>query len=202
MSSAIFLEEPPGISHVALMSIQWSGTGFCLMVIAVRLAIRWKIFSRLKIDDYFAVVGALLNLASSILWTIIGNSFYGILDGSDESMTSQRALGEVGLILRGHLIGAALMWSCLWSIKLSFMAFFHGLGSRIKSQRILWWSILVFVVISYVICISVLDYQCIASKGSEISKNCPSSHVAGREYAGTRVTTSLDIATDVASKLP
>ena len=52
-----------------------------------------------------------------------------------------------------------LFYSCLWSIKLSFLLFFRRLGSRTKGKT-WWWCILVITVLSWIVCVADFSYPC------------------------------------------
>ncbi|KAI1770227.1 hypothetical protein F4818DRAFT_446521 [Hypoxylon cercidicola] len=166
----IGLTGPPGVSHLTLLGIQWSGTGFSILVVTARLAVRLKIFRKLQIDDYFIIAATILNIAWCITCTVIGRDLYAFVDSSRTPTSSQEDLFKHSTrSLRGNLINYIIMWSCLWAIKFSFMAFFYGLGNRIKSQRILWWGVLAMIVASYAVSIGLLDYQCLGSPASDFS---------------------------------
>lgn len=128
-------------------------------------------------------------------------------------------LDQFATALHGNLASYICSWSCLWSVKLSFVVFFHGLGRQIKAQQILWWSVLRFIVATYLVCISILDYGCLTSRGLDILgryypvyplfgrlianeplEKCTSQEVIDYEYANIRVTTTFDIVSDVLSK--
>lgn len=128
-------------------------------------------------------------------------------------------LDRFAAALHGNLASYICSWSCLWSIKLSFMVFFHGLGRQIRSQQILWWGVLCFIAATYIICISLFDYGCLTSRGLDILgrypahpllygphakeplENCSGQDVIDYEYPNTRISTTFDIVTDVLSKL-
>ncbi|KAI1373951.1 hypothetical protein F4677DRAFT_427726 [Hypoxylon crocopeplum] len=200
---AIALAKGPGISHRTLLGILWSGAAFSILIVGARLAIRLKLLSHLKVDDYLVIFAMLCNLGTAIIWSVLGSNLYLTLDsisqddGLSDPMNLMNLLDKTGTALHANLASFILMWTCLWSIKLSFMAFFYGLGNRIKSQRILWWAVLAFVAASYLVCIGVLDYQCMTSNGFGIITTCFSQHILDREYAGTRVAAVLDIITDI-----
>jgi hypothetical protein len=91
-------------------------------------------------------------------------------------------------------------WTSVWLVKLAFMVFFHGLGRQIRFQRILWWSVLVFLGASYMITISLMDYRCLTSVGIDTVTKCRTQEVIDFQYRTTRVQTTLDIVTDTLSE--
>ncbi|KAI1762362.1 hypothetical protein GGR53DRAFT_502037 [Hypoxylon sp. FL1150] len=71
-------------------------------------------------------------MASTITWTVLRNDLYLTLD-SGSAKDLMPLLEKVGSTLLDNLASYIYSWSCLWSIKLSFMAFFHGLGRQIRA---------------------------------------------------------------------
>lgn len=54
----------------------------------------------------------------------------------------------------------------LWSVKLSFLVFFKRLGQNVRNQQIVWWTVLLITIGSYLACLSIIDYRCLASSFS------------------------------------
>ncbi|KAI0975055.1 hypothetical protein F4678DRAFT_485979 [Xylaria arbuscula] len=189
----------PSISNVGLLGVLWSGTSFSIIVVTIRFIVRYKLFGRLKADDFFVLAAVTFCLGSTITWTLCSKDLYLALPGERESFTINPAeyIEKVATGLNANLASYILSYSALWSIKFSFMAFFKPLGEQLRSQRILWWTSLVFIFAGYVICIGLLDYRCLTSNGFTVLANCTSKKVADYSYAGIRVTTSLDIFSDV-----
>ncbi|KAI0165169.1 hypothetical protein GGR52DRAFT_97695 [Hypoxylon sp. FL1284] len=194
----------PTITHSTLLGFQWSGTGFSILVVAARLAIRLKTFRRLQIDDYLITTGAILNIAWCVLWTIIGNDLYASSHSDPAPTSSQHGANnshnkesQHRMLANYILASYIVMWSCLWAVKSSFMAFFYGLRNRVRSQRILWWIVLVLIVASYIACIAMLNYQCQGNKASDSAKYCLSRGVLDQERRWSILKTTMDIVTDV-----
>lgn len=147
-------------------AFMWAGTGISLLTLAARLLIRWKLLSKFKADDWLAMAAVAIFLVSTITYTAITPPKYVILG-------SLGRLGEdIGdmteALAHSQLIVYICTWSCLWTIKLSFLAFFHGLGQQLRFQRILWWSTLALTLATYPVCIGLLDYKCLAASGETL----------------------------------
>lgn len=54
-----------------------------------------------------------------------------------------------------------LYYACLYTVKLSFLLFFRGLGRKIKRQRLIWWFALLFMIASYAVSFSLVDFTCL-----------------------------------------
>ena len=153
-------------------AVLWTGTILALLVTISRLAIRLRIFKRLKADDYLVISAFLFFLSTTIIWQNLADDLYFSLALETSVPVDLSDLDEifrrVQSFLRATLANYLLSYSCLWAIKLSFMAFFRTLGRKIKTQQIIWWSVLIFVFISYIICVATLDYRCFTSSGLDI----------------------------------
>ncbi|KAI1493659.1 hypothetical protein F5X96DRAFT_620776 [Biscogniauxia mediterranea] len=186
--------QAPSVSQPTLIGVLWSGTAFSIIVVSARLVIRLKLFGRLKIDDYLVLWALAFNLTSTLIWTVLSRDLYITLVTEEADWAS--LLNVIAEALHGNLASYICSWSCLWSIKLSFMAFFHGLGRQIRSQQILWWCVLVFIVATYAVCVGMFDYTCLTSAGQDVLANCNTQRNLDYEYANTRVSTTFDIVTD------
>lgn len=160
----------------------WTGSAISLLALAARLLIRWKLLHKLKADDWLAIAAMALSLASAITYTFTSHWAYYVDRRMEFDDADLRELWRrINLLSRTHLVGYVLAWTCLWTVKLSFLAFFRGLGQQIRFQRILWWCILVLTLVTYAISIGLLNYNCMASinnrKGYSAGKLSPLSRV-------------------------
>ncbi|KAI1736964.1 hypothetical protein F4680DRAFT_235602 [Xylaria scruposa] len=187
---------PPSITRSSLLGTLWFGAAFTTISVTARLIIRRAILKRLQVEDYLVIVAVCLHVSSAILWTILGDNLYLTLDSVKNILDIQTFLDRSGLSLHANLANYVIVWTGLWCVKLSFMAFFYGLGRHIKAQRYLWTSVLIFIVASYFVCIGVLDYRCLSSTGLNIISVCASQKTTDYEYTGARITAVLDIVTD------
>ncbi|CAG9988257.1 unnamed protein product [Clonostachys byssicola] len=189
---------PPVVSQGVLLGILWTGSCISILTVISRLAIRWRVLAKFKADDYLVIAGLLFSLASTLIWTVLIGDLYALLNAGATLGTGDFStlFSRAGKALHGNLASYICSWSCLWSIKLAFIAFFYELGRQIRFQQILWWSILVFVISTYIVCIGILDYGCLTSVGFNIMAKCMTAEVVEYEYSNTRITTAFDIVTD------
>lgn len=197
-SGPVVSVQAPAVPYETLMGILWSGTALSWVVLLFRLGFRLKIFGRLKLDDYFVIGAAMLYLASTLTWTVLAKMLYLTLDNVANPNLEQLLdlMHKAATALHGNLASYLCTWTCLYLIKLSFMAFFRGLGRQIRSQQILWWCVLVFIGASYATTIGLMDYKCLTSVGVDMIENCRTQKVIDFEFVTTRVQTTLDIVTD------
>jgi hypothetical protein len=51
--------------------------------------------------------------------------------------------------LRCQFASTVLFWTCLWSVKASFLAFFFQLTKRLTQARRAWWSVTTITVLAF-----------------------------------------------------
>lgn len=156
----------------------WATVGVSLVFLVARLGIRLKIAGNLAADDVFVLIAWVISLANSCLWTVIYEDMYRTINISVNLShgiwPSDINLDVMRTFLRGQLAQYILGYSALWAVKLAFMFYFHNLGSRIRSQTVVWWLAMVFIVLSWGTVIGSLEYKCLTSSGmSIISKYHP-----------------------------
>lgn len=132
-----------------------------LCFLLFRLYVRIKSFRRLYSDDYVIIAAWGMLLATAILWqTVIHDLYeqYAVASGRT-AFPSDFVAGETHLM---HTLAPLLVlfYTCLWAVKLSLLLFFQRLGSKVKGQRIWWWSILVITVLSGAACIGNVHWSC------------------------------------------
>jgi len=52
------------------------------------------------------------------------------------------------------------------------MVFFNGLGRNLRAQRVLWWSVLGFIIVSYIVSVAMFDYSCMTADWAHILGTC------------------------------
>jgi hypothetical protein len=93
----------------------------------------------------------------------------------------------------------ALFYTCLWSIKISFLVFFRRIGStKLRGSKIYWRVVLAFTILSYGAVWATNPYGCFIEKGvfacatdPEVNKFLPTAF---------SIACTLDIVSDVLSK--
>lgn len=151
--------------------VYWAGTILTLLFILARLYIRRKVIGHFKADDYLVVASWALYLATTITWTVLGNILYVTLDSGNAGSfyTAVTAyLKQYAHALNANLGTYYCTWTSLYIIKLSFMVFFRGLGNNLRAQKILWWSVLGFIIVSYAVSVGMFDYNCLTSDWEHI----------------------------------
>lgn len=100
-------------------------------------------------------------LGTAILWQIEAPTLYEqYAVGSGQRPPSQEFIDRDIAFLRTIVPFTILFYSCLWSIKLSFLLFFRRLGSKVIGHNIWWWCVLVVTILTWVACVADIHYKC------------------------------------------
>ena len=143
--------------------VAWGGVALAWMFFIFRIAARIKVFRRIYADDVMVLIACLFLLTNTLIWqTSKGDLYLTIAVASGQLYppppdTAERAQ----TYLQRSVAVIALFYSGLWAIKLSFMLFFRRLGHNVSNQKVLWWTILFFVVATWLACLGTIQYHCL-----------------------------------------
>ena len=62
--------------------------------------------------------------------------------------------------LKFQFAASMIFWTCVWSVKASFLAFFKRLTTNVKGHYAAWWVILVITVLAYIGCVITYPVSC------------------------------------------
>ncbi len=208
----------------------WGGVGLAFVFVLCRLYIRLAVFRRLFADDALVCAAWLMTLANAVIWQhASGDMYLTLLISSGVShVIPPDFLARMGVFLHALFASYLLFISTLWSIKLSFLVFFRKLGWHLRFQNILWWSVLVFTVVSYFASVALINFKCMLARekvrmgeaplvyqpfsnvGDVVANTqgtcpffpdrCSSRSTGNFQYFSFRFATALDVVTDVFSK--
>lgn len=129
-----------------------------------RLCVKFRSFRRFYSDDFLVIAAWAMMLANSILWQIYRPAlyeFYAIQSGK-KPFTSG-FVDRYMPFLHNIVSFTVLFYTCIWTVKLSFLLFFRRLGSRVRGHTIWWWCVLVITVLTWVACVADIQYKCVLS---------------------------------------
>lgn len=139
-----------------------------------RLSVRLHTFGNVQLDDYLVVAAWFMLLAAAVVWQYKIHFVYELFDVLTGHTPSASFLSDYKSFMPNIITWNVLFYSCLWSIKFSFMVFFRRLGSKLRTHVIWWWVVLSLAVIGYIGCVADIDWDCslksvayITSKNSE-----------------------------------
>ncbi|KAI8623585.1 hypothetical protein F5Y19DRAFT_481500 [Xylariaceae sp. FL1651] len=168
----------PGVSYHAFLGVIWALTALTTVFLALRLQSRYRGPRRLFWDDGFAIFAWSLALATAILWQVeASNMYYSLNVAAGLVLPGSASEIETRLLRYVHSEFAALLlyYSTICTIKLSYLFFFHRLGSNIDRFNRMWWPILLFVLATYFIMLGTYPYACSTTTSiAYISTQCDS----------------------------
>ncbi|PLB53707.1 hypothetical protein P170DRAFT_469201 [Aspergillus steynii IBT 23096] len=191
----------PEISETTFLAVLWISVGTSFLFLATRLVARWKIAPQKRADDAFLLLAWLFFLGNVGLWTAFYRYLFIILQFSKGNLLSIPLTidwHQIQRDLRAQLAGYFLTYCSLWSAKFSFLFFFRKLGERYRLQKIIWWSVCGLLILTFAGCIGTLNFRCELSEIDQMIQNCASAESIRLGRVTVKVSTSLDIVTDVA----
>ncbi|KAI4225319.1 MAG: hypothetical protein L6R36_003984 [Xanthoria steineri] len=151
----------PTIPHPVFLGLLWSGTGLSLSFVIFRLIVKIRSYKKVYSDDYLVVAAWILLLGSAVLWQFISPNLYDLFAvTSGEKPLTPDFISENADFLRSITPFSLLFYSCLWTVKLSFLLFFRRLGLNVKGQKIWWWCVLTITVLTWIATVADHDYKC------------------------------------------
>ncbi|GAB1191850.1 hypothetical protein APSETT444_001033 [Aspergillus pseudonomiae] len=154
------------IDEVTFVTILWVCLTISFFFVIVRLALQYRINRKWHTSDFMILVAWLLSLGNAIAWSSMYKQMYQVISLSKSSTTIDFSKVPPNIAwmqkryLNGQLSAYLLSFTGLWLIKLSFVFFFRQLGNRYRTQKILWWVVLVLVIACYGGTLGCLDYKC------------------------------------------
>ncbi len=142
--------------------IMWGGTALSLCFLIFRMFVRLRYFKKVYADDFFVLAAWLMLLTSSIIWQMQQTPlYYSFKLSAGQMQATANVLAAEQSFFHANLAVLILFLSCLWSVKISVLVFFRRLGQQVRGQKIWWWSVMGFTILTWAICIGVLQYWCL-----------------------------------------
>lgn len=155
-----------------------------LCFLTFRLVVKFRSFHKLYADDYLAAFAWVTLLGSAILWQIQAPTLYEqYAVSSGEAIPTPGFLERDAVFLRCLAPFLILFYTCIWTVKLSFLMFFRALGTNVGGQKYWWWCVLIITVLSGAACIGDNHFQCLINSIEYIygkflyGSGCPSNRL-------------------------
>ncbi|KAF2662367.1 hypothetical protein K491DRAFT_709738 [Lophiostoma macrostomum CBS 122681] len=175
--------RPQTSSNRAFLGGAWTITSITTISLLARLYIRYHRFKRLCWDDFFVIFGWALSVPLAAQVTV-----------STLETTSEH--GGHSAIFTNRVMTQALFYTCLWSIKISFLIFFKRIGStKLRGSKIYWRVVLGFTILSYGAVWATDPYGCFIEKGVDACATDP--EVNKFLPTAFSIACTLDIVSDV-----
>jgi hypothetical protein len=132
----------PRASTFQLLFVTWFLFGIAFLFFVSRIAVRFKTSNRLFLDDGFALLAILCLCANGVIVTVMLPTMYVTISmakmGKRGTPTID-AFASLTFFLKMQFAQTFIYWTCLWSVKASFLAFFKRLTTNLKGHIIAWW---------------------------------------------------------------
>ncbi|KAK9785644.1 putative Integral membrane protein [Seiridium cardinale] len=173
-TTAVTDQPLPKVSQPALLGVVWALVAAAFGLVVARLVIRYRFSRRLQSDDYITVFALLILIGNAVVITLMAPLMYEILYVSVglEPITAG-FMDRASIYLKLQFTSTVLFWTCLWTVKACFLAFFRRLTAQLKWPSRAW------------LAIAILTGEC----SSEL-------HVS-RSLISLRYSTAVDIITDL-----
>lgn len=105
-----------------------------------------------------------LHLATAILWQFKVSAlyeYYATRSGKHPPRPGQDKSDHD--LLRSIVAVRQLFYTCLWTVKLSFLVFFRRLGYKVRTHKIWWWFVLIVTIGTYIGYLAYSNYKCTLS---------------------------------------
>ncbi|KAI9674468.1 MAG: hypothetical protein M1817_001806 [Caeruleum heppii] len=132
------------IHKPVFLGVLWGGIAISFCLLLFRIFVRIKAFRKLALDDVLVIFAWALFLATGIIWILqldVLYDMYAVLAG--EKLPTQQWFTANGVLLKTMAALNAIFYTCLWSVKFSFLSFFRKLGQQLRGHQIWWWCVFV-----------------------------------------------------------
>ncbi|KAF9737742.1 hypothetical protein PMIN01_05521 [Paraphaeosphaeria minitans] len=185
------------------LPVVWSMIGLSFIFLPLRYWSRWRTFGRFFADDLLALFAWLSAAAMGAVAIWMVDSMYWTMDLAfapiDPSEFHPSLLTYIRRYSYGANISYMLMYTSLWSVKLSFLLFFYRLGPRlITGIKWHWWSVTVVTVAAYAVTFATYPYMCSFGTYKQIATPYCTTEQS-MSFVNLKVNVGLDVGTDVLS---
>ncbi|TGJ78468.1 hypothetical protein E0Z10_g10294 [Xylaria hypoxylon] len=152
-----------GISQGGFLAVLWVLAGLATVLFLGRLLVRSALLNSFHADDLFGALAWFFMIVTIILATVSNPLSYkssSILVG-ESPMPPPAELVDITITLRKwNVAGQTLFWTRLYCVKLSFMFLYRMVFGRQRNHRLVWTLVLVYIILTYGICLISVFSQC------------------------------------------
>ena len=172
--------------------------GIAIIVASIRIYLRIKAFRKLNVDDCFMVAAVILFAASTGATQASRDLMYlQMFVDTGNTIPDFTFPSKMLLYTKLNTAEYMLQWSCIYCVKFSYVFFFLPLTSRIRVLRIWWWILVAVMVPAASVTVFLAPWVCSHYDMSFFGHCVYNGSVIVHEQVILRVSTSLDIATDL-----
>lgn len=157
-----------------------------------------KAFRRLYADDFLVLFSWLLLLATAIIWQCVSNDLYQMLAVNSGHLSPPPATFNTDSerYLKSSLPIIIFFYTGLWSVKLSFLLFFRRLGNKVRGQKLHWWIVTGFTLVTWCTCIGTIQYDCLVLPFTKIVLSCSGLGAIKFQRITLKFNCAIDVFTD------
>ncbi|KAI4155822.1 MAG: hypothetical protein LQ340_000729 [Diploschistes diacapsis] len=139
----------------------WGGTVVAACFIAFRFYVRLTAFQKLYLDDYMVLTAWILLLVTSAIWQSQLPALYLLyqLAGGTVAPTLD-VLAKEQIPMHSQVPTVMFYYIGLWLVKFSFLIFFRRLGANVRGQKIWWWCVFTFTLLTLGSAVGVMSWGC------------------------------------------
>ncbi|KAL9577985.1 MAG: hypothetical protein Q9203_007256 [Teloschistes exilis] len=192
--------KPLAVSKSTFLGLIWAFPALSLLFLAFRGYVRLRVFRRFFFDDGFLLLAWILLITNAGIWQNTVDDLYLIYGVTIGAVQPPADLLDILTEYSQRTVAISVLnVFSLWSIKTSFLLFFHQLGNNVKGQRIIWWTAAVACFIGFAISIGVQNYKCVMGSAAEALARCSTKSYAQFIYQALRLQAACDVITDAFS---
>jgi hypothetical protein len=139
-----------------------------ILIVLLRLAVRYGQLKHFLWDDGFAISGLVSLTVMAILNQCQRDYIYMEIDlFSDPAALKPPFTTEAGIVAgvvyesKLQFVFVIFFWTCLWSIKGSFLAFYRKLLLGVSGYMKWWWAVVVFCILGWLASVLTNFLSCI-----------------------------------------
>lgn len=174
----------------------WGGTVVAACFIAFRFYVRLTAFQKLYLDDYMVLTAWILLLVTSAIWQSQLPALYLLyqLAGGTVAPTLD-VLAKEQIPMHSQVPTVMFYYIGLWLVKFSFLIFFRRLGANVRGQKIWWWCVFTFTLLTLGSAVGVMSWGCSLGPLEYIfSESAASSAVCRTDFSSAHCSTPGAIA--------
>jgi hypothetical protein len=185
----------------SLLAVVWTSFSVAFLLVILRTAIRFKVMTRLTMEDYWIFLALATLLTSCILQTIqLPSLYYMLAIIAGVIPISTELISAVENYLRFEFAIMVLFWTVLWCVKASFLALYFKLFQELAMYRRAWYILAAFTLCGYAGCWITLSTSCHPISNFFKFEQCNSKKDIWASRMTVYYSTAIDIFTDLCSK--
>jgi hypothetical protein len=99
---------------------------------------------------------------TNILDTLVMSGPAAVVAGPKGLYKRASLAWDIIFFMRLEYVSQLLFWCALWSVKISFLAFFRRLSANVRLYKNAWWIIVTLTGLAFIACVAVYPYPCLA----------------------------------------